>query len=74
MPICPSCKSKNLVKNGFTHNGNQNHNRKVCGRQFVDFYSGRSRFLLRASQQNPSPQPCLVLAFVSKAEQPFRLV
>jgi insertion element IS1 protein InsB len=33
---CPSCKSKDVVKNGFIHNGNQNHKCKACGRQFVE--------------------------------------
>jgi transposase-like protein len=32
----PSCESKNVVKNGFIHNGNQNHKCKACGRQFVE--------------------------------------
>lgn len=36
MPNCPRCKSKNVVKNGFIHNGNQNYKCKVCGRQFVE--------------------------------------
>jgi insertion element IS1 protein InsB len=36
MPSCPSCESKNVVKNGFIHNGNQNHKCKACGRQFVE--------------------------------------
>jgi transposase-like protein len=33
---CPSCKSKDVVKNGFIHNVNQNHKCKACGRQFVE--------------------------------------
>ena len=36
MPNCPSCESKDVVKNGFIHNGNQNHQCKACGRQFVE--------------------------------------
>lgn len=36
MPSCPSCESTNVVKNGFIHNGNQNHKCKACGRQFVE--------------------------------------
>jgi IS1 family transposase/transposase-like protein len=36
MPNCPNCKSKDVVKNGFIHNGNQNHKCKACGRQFVE--------------------------------------
>jgi IS1 family transposase/transposase-like protein len=33
---CPSCESNNVVKNGFIHNGKQNHKCKACGRQFVE--------------------------------------
>ncbi|MCA6622715.1 MAG: IS1 family transposase, partial [Pseudanabaena sp. M165S2SP1A06QC] len=36
MPNCPNCNSKDVVKNGFIHNGNQNHTCKACGRQFVE--------------------------------------
>lgn len=36
MPNCPNCNSKDVVKNGFIHNGNQNHKCKACGRQFVE--------------------------------------
>lgn len=36
MPNCPNCESKDVVKNGFIHNGNQNLNCKACGRQFVE--------------------------------------
>jgi insertion element IS1 protein InsB len=36
MPNCPRCESKDVVKNGFIHNGNQNHKCKTCGRQFVE--------------------------------------
>jgi IS1 family transposase/transposase-like protein len=36
MPNCPKCGSKDVVKNGFIHNGNQNHKCKACGRQFVE--------------------------------------
>ena len=32
----PNCESKDVVKNGFIHNGNQNHKCKACGRQFVE--------------------------------------
>lgn len=30
----PQLRIKNVVKNGFIHNGNQNHKCKACGRQF----------------------------------------
>ncbi|WP_240518829.1 hypothetical protein [Leptolyngbya sp. BC1307] len=35
MPACPSCDSEAVVKNGFIHNGKQNHRCQDCGRQFV---------------------------------------
>lgn len=35
MITCPSCKSKNVKRNGHIHNGKQNHLCKDCGRQFV---------------------------------------
>jgi transposase-like protein len=35
LPCCPSCDSKNVVKNGRIHNGKQNHKCHDCGRQFV---------------------------------------
>lgn len=36
LPKCPSCDSENVVKNGFIHNGKQNHRCNHCGRQFVE--------------------------------------
>jgi hypothetical protein len=36
MPSCPSCGSQAVVKNGFIHNGTQNHKCKACGLQFVE--------------------------------------
>lgn len=36
LPACPSCNSENIVKNGFIHNGKQNHRCNDCGRQFVE--------------------------------------
>ena len=35
LPSCPNCNSESIVKNGFIHNGKQNHLCKDCGRQFV---------------------------------------
>lgn len=32
---CPSCSSSVIKLNGHIHNGKQNHQCKVCGRQFV---------------------------------------
>ena len=36
LPACPNCDSQAVVKNGFIHNGKQNHRCKDCGRQFVE--------------------------------------
>ena len=36
LPSCPNCDSESVVKNGFIHNGKQNHLCKDCGRQFVE--------------------------------------
>lgn len=33
---CPSCNSKQIVKNGKIHNGKQNYKCRDCGRQFVE--------------------------------------
>ena len=33
--FCPRCDSNQIVKNGLTHNGNQNNKCKNCDRQFV---------------------------------------
>jgi hypothetical protein len=32
---CPGCGSTQFKKNGHIHSGKQNHQGKVCGRQFV---------------------------------------
>ena len=32
---CPNCQSQQIVKNGKTHFGKQNHKCRACGRQFV---------------------------------------
>lgn len=36
MPTCPQCGSSNVVKNGKTHNGKQNHKCYTCRRQFIE--------------------------------------
>ena len=36
MLTCPSCASDQVVKNGHTHNGKQNHKCTACGRQFIE--------------------------------------
>lgn len=33
--LCPRCDSNQVVKNGSTHNGNQNNKCKNCDQQFV---------------------------------------
>jgi len=39
MPVCPDCQSVNIVKNGRTYYGKQNHLCNDCVRQFVDHNS-----------------------------------
>ena len=36
MSNCPNCGSEDVVKNGFIHNGNQDHKCKTCGHHFVE--------------------------------------
>lgn len=36
MPLCPSCSSSDIVKNGRIHNGKQRFKCQECGRQFVE--------------------------------------
>ena len=33
--ICPTCGSDDVMKNGMTRRGKQNHKCRDCGRQFV---------------------------------------
>jgi insertion element IS1 protein InsB len=40
--VCPGCGSPQFKKNGHIHSGKQNHQCKVCGRQFVTRAEGRS--------------------------------
>ena len=40
--ICPYCKSKRLVKNGFTKNGKQQYHFKNCSKRSIDFYCYKS--------------------------------
>ena len=37
--ICPNCKSKNSIKNGFTANKKQQFICKSCKNRFIDFYT-----------------------------------
>jgi transposase-like protein len=34
--ICPTCGSDDVMKNGMTRRGKQNHKCRECGRQFVE--------------------------------------
>jgi len=57
MPNCPNCNSNDVVKNGFIHNGNQNHKCKACGRQFVEaprqkLISEETKALIDKSERN----------------------
>ena len=36
MPICPSCFSETIVKNGRIHNGKQRFKCNECNRQFIE--------------------------------------
>ncbi len=36
MPLCPSCSSSDIVKNGRIHNGKQRFKCQECGWQFVE--------------------------------------
>lgn len=50
MPIsCPSCESKQIVKNGKIHNGQQNYRCRDCGRQFVE---NRQQKIISQSTKN----------------------
>jgi insertion element IS1 protein InsB len=50
MPIsCPSCESKQIVKNGKIHNGKQNYKCRDCGRQFVE---NRQQKIISQSTKN----------------------
>ena len=40
--ICPNCKSKNLVKNGFTKNKKQQYYCKTCCKRSIDYYCNQS--------------------------------
>jgi hypothetical protein len=36
--VCPQCRSPKYKRNGPMHSGKQNHQCKVCGRQFVECF------------------------------------
>ncbi len=46
---CLKCGSERIVKNGFIHNGNQNHKCRECNRQFV--LNPRNRPVTEESKQ-----------------------
>lgn len=46
---CPSCESKQIVKNGRIHNGKQNYKCRDCGRQFVE---NRQQKIISQSTKN----------------------
>lgn len=37
--ICPKCKSKDIIKNGFTKNNKQQYFCKSCGKRCIEYYS-----------------------------------
>lgn len=37
--VCPKCKSKDVIKNGFTKNKKQQYICKSCGKRCIEFYS-----------------------------------
>jgi transposase-like protein len=47
--FCPSCESKQIVKNGKIHNGKQNYRCRDCGRQFVE---NRQQKIISQSTKN----------------------
>lgn len=42
--ICPNCKSKKIIKNGFTKNRKQQFYCKSCKTRSIDFYSNKAFF------------------------------
>lgn len=40
--ICPKCKSKAIIKNGFTKNIKQQYYCKSCGVRFIDYYTNKA--------------------------------
>lgn len=53
---CPSCESKQIVKNGKIHNGKQNYKCRDCGRQFVE---NRQQKIISQSTKNLIDKPLL---------------
>ena len=42
--ICPSCKSHNIIKNGFTSNRKQQYFCKSCKKRCIDFYTNKAYY------------------------------
>ena len=40
--ICPNCKSKKIIKNGFTKNRKQQYFCKNCNTRSIDYYSNKA--------------------------------
>lgn len=40
--ICPKCKSKAIIKNGFTKNRKQQYHCKTCTTRFIDYYTNKA--------------------------------
>ena len=40
--ICPKCKSKEIIKNGFTKNRKQQYHCKTCATRFIDYYTNKA--------------------------------
>ena len=40
--ICPKCKSKVIIKNGFTKNRKQQYQCKNCTVRFIDYYTNKA--------------------------------
>lgn len=53
---CPSCESKQIVKNGKIDNGKQNYKCRDCGRQFVE---NRQQKIISQSTKNLIDKPLL---------------
>ncbi|RAR75406.1 IS1/IS1595 family N-terminal zinc-binding domain-containing protein [Flavobacterium aciduliphilum] len=40
--ICPKCKSKAIIKNGFTKNRKQQYHCKSCTTRLIDYYTNKA--------------------------------
>ncbi|WP_052705310.1 IS1 transposase [Flavobacterium sp. 316] len=53
--ICPNCKIKNLIKNGFTKNKKQQFYCKNCHKRWIDFYCYKAYKLTTNAKKIPNP-------------------